>query len=250
MKRIESAKNQKVKDWKKLHSKKERTKTNTYIIEGEHLVEEALKTSGIVLEVMVTEEANFPDGLDLSVSCYILSEDAFTEITETETPQTVAAVCRMSETENNPFQYEKLLLADRVQDPGNLGTIIRTADAAGIDAIVLSPGTVDPYNGKTLRSAQGSHFHLPIIKFELSELMEQLKQKNIPIYGTALQNAIPYQEVKPSQSFALLIGNEGSGVDSEMLTQTDRNLYVPIYGKAESLNVAAATAILLYHLRG
>lgn len=248
LKRIESAKNQKVKDWKKLHTKKERTKTNTFLIEGEHLVEEALKTPGNVKEIMVMEEADLPAGLDVSVSCYILSAEAFSAITETETPQAVAAVCQMPE--QGPFQYEKLLLADAVQDPGNLGTIIRTADAAGIDAVVVGHGTVDPYNAKTLRSAQGSHFHIPIIKAELSGLIEELKEKQIPVYGTALQNAVPFREAKPSRSFALLIGNEGSGVDPDLLGRTDKNLYVPIYGKAESLNVAAAAAVLLYHLRG
>ena len=140
MKRIESAKNQKVKDWKKLHAKKERTKTNTFLIEGEHLVEEALKTPGVVKEIMVADEADFPAMIDESVARYVLSADAFSAIAETETPQAVAAVCRMPE--SGPFQYEKLLLADAVQDPGNLGTIIRTADAAGIDAVVIGQGTV------------------------------------------------------------------------------------------------------------
>lgn len=247
MKRIESAKNQKVKDWKKLHAKKERTKTNTFLIEGEHLVEEALKTPGVVKEIMVADEADFPAMIDESVARYVLSADAFSAIAETETPQAVAAVCRMPE--SGPFQYEKPL-ADAVQDPGNLGTIIRTADAAGIDAVVIGQGTVDPYNAKTLRSAQGSHFHIPILKRELSELIEELKGKSVPVYGTAPQGAVPFREAEPSQSFALLIGNEGSGVDPALLAQTDQNLYVPIYGKAESLNVAAAAAVLLYHLRG
>ncbi|MFN2747712.1 MULTISPECIES: TrmH family RNA methyltransferase [Bacillus] len=248
MKHIESAKNQKVKDWKKLHTKKERTKTNTFLIEGEHLLEEALKTPGTVKEIIILDEADMPDGLDPDIACYLVSRDAFLAISETETPQSVAAVCRMPD--SGPFQYEKLLLADAIQDPGNLGTIIRTADAAGIDAVVVGHGTVDPYNAKTLRSAQGSHFHIPIIKAELSGLMKELKEKQIPVYGTALQHAVPFKEAEPSDSFALLIGNEGSGVDPELLAQTDRNLYIPIYGKAESLNVAAAAAVLLYHLRG
>ncbi|MCY8610624.1 RNA methyltransferase, partial [Bacillus haynesii] len=109
MKRIESAKNQKVKDWKKLHAKKERTKTNTFLIEGEHLVEEALKTPGVVKEIMVADEADFPAMIDESVARYILSADAFSAIAETETPQAVAAVCRMPE--SGPFQYEKVPLA-------------------------------------------------------------------------------------------------------------------------------------------
>ncbi len=154
MKQIESAKNQKVKDWKKLHTKKERTKTNTFLIEGEHLVEEALKSPGIVKEILVKDETKIPSDLETGIQCYMLSEDAFSAVTETETPQQIAAVCHMPE--EKLATARKVLLIDAVQDPGNLGTMIRTADAAGLDAVVLGDGTADAFNGKTLRSAQGS----------------------------------------------------------------------------------------------
>lgn len=128
--------------------------------------------------------------------------------------------------------------------------MIRTADAAGIDAVVLGEGTADPYNGKTLRSAQGSHFHIPILKRPLDEFTAELKSQGVSIYGTALENGAAYQSVKPEESFALIVGNEGAGVDAGLLQKTDLNLYVPLYGQAESLNVAVAAAILVYHLRG
>ncbi|MFJ9291390.1 TrmH family RNA methyltransferase [Bacillus halotolerans] len=248
MKQIESAKNQKVKDWKKLHTKKERTKTNTYLIEGEHLVEEALKSPGAVKEILVKDEADISPNLDMGIQCYVLSEDAFSAVTETETPQRIAAVCYMPEEHLAP--PKRVLLIDAVQDPGNLGTMIRTADAAGLDAVVLGDGTADAFNGKTLRSAQGSHFHIPVVRRNLQSYVDELKAEGVKVYGTALQNGAPYQDISPSGSFALIVGNEGAGVDAGLLEKTDLNLYVPLYGQAESLNVAIAAAILMYHLRG
>ncbi|MEC0280701.1 TrmH family RNA methyltransferase [Bacillus halotolerans] len=248
MKQIESAKNQKVKDWKKLHTKKERTKMNTYLIEGEHLVEEALKSPGAVKEILVKDEADIPPNLDMGIQCYVLSEDAFSAVTETETPQRIAAVCHMLE--EHLASPKRVLLIDAVQDPGNLGTMIRTADAAGLDAVVLGDGTADAFNGKTLRSAQGSHFHIPVVRRNLQSYVDELKAEGVKVYGTALQNGAPYQDISPSGSFALIVGNEGAGVDAGLLEKTDLNLYVPLYGQAESLNVAIAAAILMYHLRG
>ena len=143
--------------------------------------------------------------------------------------------------------YQQVLLLDRIQDPGNMGTLIRTADAAGIDLIVLEKGTADPYQDKVLRASQGSVFHIPIITRDLSEFIEGF---NGNVYGTALEHAIPYNQVKHQESFALLLGNEGEGVNPDLLKQTTQNLNIPIYGQAESLNVAIAGSILLYHLKG
>lgn len=124
--------------------------------------------------------------------------------------------------------------------------MIRTADAAGIDAVILGKGTADLYNAKTLRSAQGSHFHIPVVRGELFEWVERLQDDNITVYGTALENAIPFTDVKTDGSFALVVGNEGSGITPQILAKTDQNVIVPIKGQAESLNVAVATGILLY----
>jgi TrmH family RNA methyltransferase len=178
----------------------------------------------------------------------VLSEDAFSAVTETETPQRIAAVCHMPE--EKLASPKRVLLIDAVQDPGNLGTMIRTADAAGLDAVVLGDGTADAFNGKTLRSAQGSHFHIPVVRRNLQSYVDELKAEGVKVYGTALQNGAPYQDISPSGSFALIVGNEGAGVDAGLLEKTDLNLYVPLYGQAESLNVAIAAAILVYHLRG
>ncbi|MGX9291072.1 TrmH family RNA methyltransferase [Bacillus sp. A015] len=247
MKYIESAKNASIKQWKKLHTKKERTKTGLFLVEGKHLVEEALK-SGIVMELMVTSPDMLPAGIEPDIELYELSEEAFSAMTETETPQHIAAVCTLPVFEEK--KYERILLLDAVQDPGNLGTLIRTADAAGLDAVILGDGTVDAFNGKTLRSAQGSHFHLPILKQTLQQAIPAFKEQGIPVYGSALKDAKEYRNIAAEGPFALIVGNEGAGIDPEILQMTDQNLYVPMYGQAESLNVAVAAAVLVYHLRG
>lgn len=245
---IHSSKNPKVKQWKKLHTKKERDLTGTFIIEGFHLVEEALKQKEMVEELIYSEETDLPHSWDYeSIPVTIITEEVAKAISETEAPQGVFAVCKQAEA--SITDAKTFLLIDAVQDPGNLGTMVRTADAAGIDAVIVGQGSVDIYNSKVLRSAQGSHFHLPIIRGNLSEWIDQLLSKEIPVYGTALENGSIYTETAPSETFALAVGNEGSGVSKEVLSKTTRNLYIPIYGKSESLNVAIATGILLYYLR-
>ncbi|WP_442595366.1 TrmH family RNA methyltransferase [Neobacillus sp. D3-1R] len=248
MKYIHSSKNPQVKQWKKLHTKKEREKTGTFLVEGFHLVEEALKIEDSVLEIILSEEVEIPPRMNYgSIPVTTVNKEVLKELAETETTQGIFAVCKQPDQEianGNSF-----LLLDAVQDPGNLGTIIRTADAVGIDTVIVGNGSVDIYNAKVLRSAQGSHFHLPIIRGDLSEWIQKLKSANVPIYGTALENGTTYTKVTPSSSFALMVGNEGNGIQSELLNQTDQNLYIPIFGKSESLNVAVATGILLYYFK-
>jgi TrmH family RNA methyltransferase len=251
MKRIESKQNSKIKQWKKLQTKKEREKTGLFIIEGEHLVEEALHYKHYVRELVLSETFQVPhkwnlDGVDL----YIIPNELMKEIGDTETPQGIAAICEQPIHKVNQEKLGSILLIDAVQDPGNLGTLIRTADASGIDAVVLGEGTVDVFNSKVLRATQGSIFHLPIVKGQIGEWIIRLKNENVTVYGTSLEGGVPFQTVSPSQPFALLVGNEGNGVQKEFLSQTDQNLYIPIYGKAESLNVTVAGGILLYYLRG
>ena len=248
MKYIESVNNPKVKQWKKLLTKKERDKSGTFIVEGFHLVEEALKQGEQVLEIIVSDKVGLPPRWDAgSTPVTSVTEEISNSLSETEAPQGIYAVCRQS---NQEVQDAKtLLLIDAVQDPGNLGTMIRTADAAGIDAVVVGRGSVDIYNSKVLRSAQGSHFHLPIIRGDLHEWIDKLQDKNIPVYGTALEGASAYTDISSSGSFALIVGNEGNGVAKDLLSSTTANLYIPIFGKSESLNVAVATGILLYYLK-
>lgn len=248
LKHIESSQNPKVKQWKKLLTKKERDKSGLFLVEGYHLVEEALKQGEEVLEVIVSDQIGLPPRLDIgSAEVISVTEEISDSLSETEAPQGIYAVCRQKEAKS--VDGQTFLLIDAVQDPGNLGTMIRTADAAGIDAVIVGRGSVDIYNSKVLRSAQGSHFHLPIIRGDLQEWIAKLSEKNIPVFGTALEGASEYKETPSTDKFALIVGNEGNGVNPEMLAQTTANLYIPILGKSESLNVAVATGILLYHLK-
>ncbi len=250
VKYIQSAKNPQIKQWKKLLTKKERELTGTYLIEGFHLVEEALKHDDLVSQVIIREGLDLPQSWNLGQDEVItLSEDAAKALSETETNQGVFAICHVAKTTIDLQKHHSFLLLDGVQDPGNIGTMIRTADAAGIDAVILGNGTVDVYNPKVLRSAQGSHFNIAIEKKDLQEFVMDLKTAGIPIYGTALEGAVEYTTVSPSNRYALIVGNEGNGVTGELLQETDQNLYIPIYGKSESLNVAVATGILLYYMK-
>ncbi len=246
---IQSTKNQKVKDWKKLQLKKERDITGTYIIEGSHLIEEALKTDDI-LELMIQEGIEIPvNWLQSGRNITTVSPEVSKVISTTKTSQGVFAVCRKKNQTKDVNSYKRFLLLDAVQDPGNIGTMIRTADAAGVDVVIFGEGSGDLYNPKVIRSAQGSHFHIQTEVGNIFDWIEKLNTAEVPIYGTALENAVPFKQVDPSDSFALIMGNEGAGVNPEILQKTTRNLYIPIYGQSESLNVAIAAGILMYHLR-
>ncbi|QHJ71665.1 TrmH family RNA methyltransferase [Planococcus halotolerans] len=251
MKRIESLQNSLVKHWKKLGTtRKERDKFSEFLVEGFHLTEESLKKKDLVKGLIVREGVDIPDSWNIEgVTLYSVTAAVAKEISETEHSQGIFAHCAQPEfTEEDQQNWTRLLLIDAVQDPGNIGTMIRTASAAGIDAVILGKGCADPFNPKTVRSAQGSHFQIPVVRGELGEWVPQLKYADIPVFGTALQGAIPVHEAETKEKFALIVGNEGSGVSPELLVQTEQNLMVPLYGSAESLNVAVATGILLYSL--
>jgi RNA methyltransferase, TrmH family len=248
LKYIQSDKNPQVKQWKKLLTRKEREKSGLFLVEGFHLVEEAISKKEDVEEIILSEKTELPPGLDYgSIPVTVVTDEISRQLADTETTQGVFAVCRQSK--QMLTKGKSYLLIDSVQDPGNLGTMIRTADAAGMDAVIVGKGSVDMYNPKVLRSAQGSHFHLPVLSGDISAWIDDLQAENIPVYGTALENGIVYTEASKSEAFALLVGNEGSGVNKELLAKTTQNLYIPIFGQSESLNVAVAAGILLYYLK-
>ena len=248
MKYIQSDKNPQVKQWKKLQTRKERDKAGTFLVEGFHLVEEALKQQEYVEEIILNEKTELPPSWDYgAIPVTVVTDEISRQLADTETTQGIFAVCQQPK--HTLESGKTFLLIDSVQDPGNLGTMIRTADAAGIDAVIVGKGSVDIYNPKVLRSAQGSHFHLPVISGDLTEWIDRLNEDDIPVYGTALENGSVFTEADSNEAFALLVGNEGSGVNKELLAKTTQNLYIPIYGKSESLNVAVAAGILLYYLK-
>ncbi|WP_414049903.1 TrmH family RNA methyltransferase [Macrococcus animalis] len=244
MELIESVNNLKIKQIAKLHTRKERKKSNQFLIEGFHLVEEAAK-SNVDIEMILTVT---PDKLtkvmiENSKQQFEITFKIAEKLSQTEAPQGIYAVCNIPEP--NKIELNQVLYLDRIQDPGNVGTIIRTADAAGIDAVIIAKGTVDIYNDKVLRASQGSVFHIPVFEMDFEEAKSKVQGK---VFGTSLEDATDYKQVETTPQFMLVLGNEGQGVDESILNQTDENLYVPIHGKAESLNVAVCAGILLYQL--
>ena len=246
-KMIISVKNEKVKAWKKLHRRKERIKTNTFLIEGDHLLNEAYASGWEIKEIIALNNAERPEWTEQFNITWV-SEEVLKEISQTITPQGMAAVIEMKD-DIKP-KGDRFLLVDAIQDPGNLGTIIRTADAAGFDGVMIGEGTVDLYNDKVIRATQGSLFHLPVVQTDLNKEIMALKEKNVVIWATALEGAVNYKEVPIPEKVAIIVGNEGAGVQSELLQKADEKVKIPIYGKAESLNVAIAAGVFMYYVKG
>lgn len=246
MKEIQSAKNTLIKELKKLQQRKYREQERKYLIEGFHLVEEAIQNCIEAIFFNQKGLENWSNSLE-GVESYLLSDEAFHAIAMSSNPQGVIALIRMDDDKSMDYEGRWLLL-DNVQDPGNVGTMIRTADAAGFSGVVLGDGCADLYNDKVLRSMQGSHFHISVLRQNLQTFLPILKKNGFSIFGTELnESAVDYRLVDTSDKFALILGNEGQGVSAELLAETDKNIYIPLYGKAESLNVGVAAGILMYH---
>lgn len=253
MKEILSTKNVMIKEFKKLHKKKYREEKKQYIIEGFHLIEEAVKANEQINWILCNQRGKNewsvwleqqPEEIVINVSDEVLAA-----LSELPTPQGMIAIVEMPKYENNMQFSGSWLLLDNVQDPGNVGTMIRTADAAGLSGVVLGDGSSDIYNTKVLRAMQGSNYHLPVIRKPLAAIIDEFKKKQIPVYGTELNpEAVSYKTIVRANDYALIMGNEGRGVSPEFLEMTDQNIYIPIKGSAESLNVAIAAGILMYHL--
>ncbi|WP_188206366.1 TrmH family RNA methyltransferase [Alkalibacillus aidingensis] len=243
---IESKQNPRVKYWKKLHKKKYREEEQCFLVEGWHLVEEAIHSDWQIQELIISNQVDYPSEWE-SEKIQLVSENVLDEIAQTEASQGVIAVVQQHEIEHNQ-DFNRLLLIDQVQDPGNVGTIIRSALAFGVDVVVLGKGTVDLFNDKVIRSTQGAFFHLPVVRADLNDWIHHCQAKNIKIYGTALdQSAQALPNVTPLEKFAVIVGNEGDGVQPKVLEQVDETLYIPIAKASESLNVGIATSIVLYH---
>lgn len=244
---ITSLQNKQVKDWVKLHTRKGRMKTGTFLIEGHHLVEEAHNSEWDIKELIVQQDIQVPSWAE-SVTVNIVNEAVFKHIAQTTTPQGIAAVVYMAQPKK--ITGNEVLLIDQVQDPGNLGTMIRTADAAGFSAVILGNGTVDMYNDKVIRASQGSIFHLPILEGNLIDYIKMLKEDGFSIWAAALEQSQLYHEVEKQNKIALIVGNEGAGIQENFLKEADTIVKIPIYGQAESLNVSIAAGILMYHIKG
>ncbi len=235
---ITSLDNKRIKNASKLLNKKYRDEESKFLIEGEHLVEEAYK-AGILLEVFMCEDMD----MKLDVPTTYVTYDVIKKLSNTVNPQRIVGVAKKLEEKE---LGNKILVLDDIQDPGNLGTIIRSSLAFGIDSIVLSPNTVDMYNDKVLRSSEGMIFHINIVRRDLFELIDKLKEDNYEILGTSVSVGMYVDKVELNNKYALIMGNEGNGVHEELLDMCDNYLYIPMNNKVESLNVAVATSIILY----
>lgn len=250
---IKSKNNPKIKAWKKLLTKKARMITQSYLIEGTHLAKEAIQERAPIHQWIITE--NYYDEhpeiielLDTTTEITYVSDSVAKELSATQSPQGIFAIVGMDNSEAFNWNGSRYLLIDQVQDPGNLGTIIRTADAAAIDGIIIGHGTVDVYNDKVIRSTQGSIWHLPMIEMNLIEAIEQLRNNQVKVFATALhKDAKSYKEINNIEKMALVVGNEGQGVQEVIQELADELTFIPMPGKAESLNVSVASAILLFH---
>lgn len=231
---ITSLTNEHIKNVVKLHERKEREISSLFIVEGPHLVKEA-EEYGLVKEKYSLEEK---EG-------YIkVCEQVMRKMCETNTLVSELAVCKMIEKHE---LKDKVLVLDKVQDPGNLGALMRSAVAFGFETIVLGTGTVDIYNNKVIRSSQGAIFKLNFIKEDLVKYIPYLYNNNYQVIGTNVRRGISINDLSINQKFALVLGNEGNGIDESVDKVIKENIYLPLKN-TESLNVTVAGSIIMYEL--
>ncbi|MDO4903570.1 MAG: RNA methyltransferase [Limosilactobacillus sp.] len=252
MEELTSVHNQRVKNWKKLQTKKFRKESGQYLLDGWHLVNEAVRSGHHINELIGTSEqlAAHPELIELADQAFAVTPEIMRHITDTVTPQGIAAVVDLPDSHRVPEDISGAwLFLDRVQDPGNVGTMVRTADAAGFAGVVVSNRSADIFGPKVVRSMQGSQFHLQLLEGDLRKWIANFKEIGAPVYGTQLNPAAKnFRDVRPGATFALIMGNEGQGMSDELLSQTTDNLYIPMRGDAESLNVAISAGILMFQL--
>lgn len=249
---IESKENNFFKNIKKLKERRFRDKEGLFILEGLRLIEEAIKARMKIEYIIISRdyEEKFEDFLMknniLSTKINILSNNLFMQIASTENPQGIMAVVR-KKNNDKILNGDFYLICDKVQDPGNLGTIIRTAHAAGVNGIILTKGTVDIYNDKTIRSTMGSIFYIPIFyDDENYSVIRALKENGFNLVATSLSESKNFFEEDLKGKTILAVGNEGNGISNELFELADKKVKIPMPGGAESLNVSIATSIILF----
>ena len=276
---ISSKDNKKIKYIRSLLEKGSiRKKSKAFVVEGIKLVDEALEY-GKVLEVVCAEslydelisgdlsgnrllaenDKNITNYVKKGSSLLVVSDMVFKSMSETKTPQGILAVAEMpgyglldkgfleqAYTKNGKI---KLLVLEDTADPGNLGTIMRTAEAAGVTGVIMGKGTVDIFNPKVVRSTMGSIFRLPFVYVEdLKETIQEFKKQGISFYATHLKGEKSYKDIKYSDRSAILVGNEARGLSDEVSRLADTYVLIPMQGKVESLNAAVAAALMMYEV--
>ena len=237
---ITSVNNERIKYIKKLRNTKFQEQERLFIIEGEHLVKEA-QNSGVLTLTLSTLD------LDYGVENIMVTSRVLKSITNLSSVTNVIGICKYVEEKKE--LGNKIIILDGVQDPGNLGTIIRSACAFDFTSVVLSPNCVRKYNDKVIRATQGMFFKMNVVTQNISNLIESLKKKNYYVYGTDVTSGIDVKDVSNKTKVAVVMGSEGSGISEDLKELISNNIYIKISEKCESLNVAVAASIIMHELR-
>ena len=230
--------------------RKAREKEQSFVIEGVRLVEDAVRAEAPVTLVLHTDDLDARGRAALSQLARLgaqveaVSPKVMAAASDTQTPQGLLAVVPLPHFATRSGHLSFVIILDRLSDPGNLGTILRTADAAGVEAVFLAPGTVDAHNPKVVRAAMGAHFHLPINERTWDELAELLTQ--VEVWLAEAREGKPYDRVDWRAPFALIIGSEAEGPSAAACRFTPKRVHIPMPGRAESLNAAVAAGVLLF----
>lgn len=260
IKKIESKENSIIKKIKQLKIKKNREQYNQFIIEGVHLIEESIKNN-IQIDFIVYGDSFLENEynkelisllIKKDIIIYNVSDQLFKIITDTETPQGILGVVKKPYfIEHDILSQPKsnIVILDRIQDPGNMGTILRTADAAGIDGVIIIKGSVDVYLPKTIRSAVGSIFRIPIFHMDDPiDVIKLLKKYNKKMIATSPSAKNFYYDLPLAEDIAMIIGNEANGVSKAFLENVDHVVKIPMLRDTESLNASIAASIMMYEI--
>ena len=240
---INSPMNEKVKNWAKLQQKKYRDQTGQFLIEGEHLIGEALK-AGVVELLLV--EAGRTNPFHQEKEAIVCSESVMRKLSANVSGAWLIAVCAQKVSRKS--RNSRIVALDGVQDPGNVGTILRTLDAFEADGLVLLPGCADPFSPKTVRSSMGAVFRRPVWRCAPAQVKALLSAAGIPLWGAALRcDTVDARQVDYTRA-AVAIGSEGRGLSEEVLALCDQTIRLPMSERCESLNAAVAAAVLLWEM--
>ena len=251
---ITSRDNEVIKNIRKLKEKKYRDTNNEYIVEGLKLIEEAIEENVNIKKIVVCEECLKDSEIEqkflykiAKYDCIYVSDKVFSLLTDVVNPQGMLAVIEKEGTEDKiDYSEDVIIVLDGIQDPGNLGTILRTVDSVGLSQIVLSKTSVDAYNPKVVRSTMGAIFRVKIIEAEnLVETLKNMKKHKFKVVATSLEGSESIYDMDYNKK-VIVIGNESKGVSKEILDIADSKIKIPMLGKTESLNASIATGVILY----
>ncbi|MDR1834353.1 MAG: RNA methyltransferase [Fusobacteriaceae bacterium] len=246
---IKSQSNRWIKLAKSLKHRKHREREQLFLAEGLKFLDCGHKPHALLMREDVQLPERFREKLKSLGQCVLtVSPSIFAQMTSQEHSQGLLFLFRIPKPEE--IASDRIITLDGIQDPGNMGTIIRTADAAGFRDVLLSERTVDIYNEKSVRATMGSILHLSFHRMKTEEILNYLQKQRYKIFATSLdRDSLPYDSMRLSDKNAWIFGSEGKGISEKFLEKADEKLHIPLYGKAESLNVATACGIILYKIR-